>query len=84
MSIDDTTSTVVFAHRFTLPGLNRTYPAGAYLITTENERLDVSFSATRRVATRIALTRGATTEYVAIEPSDLAAALAADAATPPG
>ena len=77
-----TASTVVFTHRFTLPGLDRSYPAGAYLITTEDELLDVSFAASRRVSTRIALTRGAVTEHWEVSPVDLAAALAQDAAIP--
>ena len=78
----ETPTTVVFAHRFTLPGLDRSYPAGAYLITTESEPLDVSFAASRRTATRIALTRGAVTEHWPVDPVDLAAALAHDAAIP--
>ena len=71
--------TVTFAAPFTLPGLERSYPAGSYAVTTDDEQLDLSFSAFRRVATTIMLASGAVTQAWPVEPADLAAALAKDA-----
>ena len=76
--IHSRTSSVTFAAPFTLPGLDRFYPAGTYQVTTDDEQLDVSFSAFRRVATRIALSHGAVTESWPVNPVDLDAALASD------
>ena len=63
--------TVSFRSPFTLPGLDRTYPAGTYEVVTDEEQLDVSFTAFRRVETRIRLTSGANTIYWPIAPTDL-------------
>jgi len=70
---------VTFHLPFTLPGLDRSYPAGSYTVTTDDEQLDLSFSAFRRVATTIMLTSGAMTQGWLVTPTDLAAALAEDA-----
>jgi hypothetical protein len=76
-----TRSTIVtFGAPFTLPGLDRDYPAGSYRVETDEEELDVSFAAFRRVATTIMLASGATTEAWLVDPVDLEAALANDAA----
>lgn len=72
-------SVVSFAAPFTLPGLNRHYPAGDYRVNVDEEQLDVSFAASRRVATTIMLVWGATTEAWLVDPRDLEAALTADA-----
>ncbi|HEY2806652.1 MAG TPA: hypothetical protein VGI92_12415 [Gemmatimonadales bacterium] len=72
--------TVVFQSPFTLPGLDRSYPAGSYAIHADDEQLDLSFAATRRVATTILLTSGATTQAWPVQPTDLDAALQRDAA----
>ncbi|MEQ1902369.1 MAG: hypothetical protein ABL866_16750 [Devosia sp.] len=77
--IHSRTSNVVFRAPFTLPGLERDYPAGTYLVTTDDEQLDVSFSSFRRIGTTIALPRGPVTEYWTVAPVDLEAALAKDA-----
>jgi len=73
-------SVVTFRAPFTLPGLDRSYPAGDYTVTTDDEQLDVSFSAFRRVETRIALSQGAITQSWPVSPGDLEQALATDAA----
>ncbi len=80
--IHSRSSEVTFRAPFTLPGLERFYPAGTYVVTTDDEQLDVSFSAFRRVETRIALSHGAVTEAWPVNPSDLEIALAIDADTP--
>lgn len=79
--IRTSSSTVVFAHPFTLPGLGRFYPAGSYRLDADEEQLDVSFEAWRRVATTIFLSEGPSTMVWLVSPSDLDAALAADTAT---
>lgn len=75
--------TVTFAAPFTLPGLDRYYPAGSYAVQAEDEQLDLSFAASRRVATSIMLTAGAVTQKWPVTPADLEAALAADLAARP-
>lgn len=77
--IHSRTETVTFKGPFTLPGLDRSYPAGSYAVNTDDEQLDLSFSAFRRVATIIMLASGATTQAWLVNPADLAAALAKDA-----
>jgi len=69
---------VTFRHPFTLAGLDREWPPGTYVVDAEDEVLDVSFAAYRRVATRIRLTRGATTEFWPVSAHDLEAALQND------
>ena len=76
-----TSTNVTFVSRFTLPGLDHDYPAGTYRVDVEEEQLDVSFPAFRRVGTTIMLSRGAITLAHAVDPLDLEAALAADKAT---
>jgi hypothetical protein len=78
--IHTSSAIVTFAAPFTLPGLERSYPAGNYRIDTDMEQLDLSFAASRRVATTIMLTAGAVTEAWPVDPTDLAAALAKDIA----
>jgi hypothetical protein len=50
-------------------------------VSVDEEQLDVSFTAYRRVATTIMLVNGPTTRAWGVEPLDLAAALEKDAAT---
>lgn len=71
--------TVTFRSPFTLPGLDRSYPPGVYKVTADDEQLDLSFVAFRRVATTIILHAGAMTQAWSVQPADLEAALAADA-----
>ena len=80
--IHSRTETVTFRAPFTLPGLHRSYPAGSYRVNTEDEQLDLSFTAFRRVATVILLASGAETQAWLVSPVDLAAALASDATNP--
>jgi hypothetical protein len=67
---------VTFNAAFTLPGLDRHFPAGTYVVRVDEEPLDVSFAASRRVATTIMLTSGAMTQAWLVTPIDLEAALA--------
>ena len=61
--------TVTFVSPFTLPGLDRLLPAGSYTVETEDENLDVTFAASRRVATTIILKSGGVDAGVASEAS---------------
>jgi hypothetical protein len=50
-------------------------PAGTYTIDTEEELIDaLSFSAWKRVATVMQVTRGGATEYLPVDPDELSAA----------
>jgi hypothetical protein len=80
MTTETRSTTVTFRAPFTLPGLDRDYPAGSYRVNIDEERLDVSFAATRRIATVIMLASGAMTQAWLVEPADLETALANDAA----
>ena len=75
-----TTYTVIFTSDFRLPGWDESRPAGRYLVTTDEEQLDTSFLAFRRIATRIELQRGPIKSSVLISPQDLDSALKADRA----
>ncbi len=81
--ITSRSQTVTFTSPFTLPGLDRSYPAGSYIVQTDDQDLDLSFAASRRVATTILLTSGAMTQAWPVDPRDLATALAADATKRP-
>ena len=81
-------STVTFQHPFALEGLDRLLPAGIYLVETQEELLQsLSFTAYRRIATWISLaSRDGNPDQspvIGVEPEELAAALAADAAAVP-
>jgi hypothetical protein len=71
--------TVTFSRPFTLPGLDRDYPPGHYTVEADDEQLDLTFVASRRVATTILLTSGAMTQAWPVKAADLDAALARDA-----
>jgi hypothetical protein len=78
---------VTFRHPFELQGVDRTLPAGSYLVVTDEELIEgLSFPVYRRVATMIHVpTRaasGAAIEMVTIDPRDLEAAREGDAAKP--
>ena len=53
---------------------------GEYTVTTDEELLDTSFVAYRRVSTTIALPKGAVTRYIEVGPSELASAIEQDRA----
>lgn len=78
--------TVVFAHPFTLNGVEGTFPPGAYVIETTQEQLDSlpsSDIAYRRVSTTILLpsSKGSRNchQLIEVSPADLEAALTRDA-----
>jgi hypothetical protein len=77
---------VVFRRPFQIKGEDAPFPAGAWLVETEEEMLEaLSFPAWRRTATTIRPYRpvpGRTLRLVPIDPAELAAAQAADAAAP--
>ena len=80
-----THQTVTFARPFVVPGLDGAQPAGTYTVETDDELLQaLSVPAYRRLETRIRVRGGsgrAGFEQVArIDPGDLDAALAKDAA----
>lgn len=80
MTTRTTTEVVRFRASFSLPGLDESWPAGDYAVTTDEELLDTSFPAYRRVATRIVIQSGGVSQHVAIDPLELAAALERDRA----
>lgn len=78
-------NSVRFRGAFTLKGVDRTLPAGAYRILTEEVALDgISFIAYRRVSTSIVVPAGeASLEIAPIDPQDLEAAIQHDRLTFP-
>jgi hypothetical protein len=80
-------TTVTFAHPFELPGMDGVQPPGLYDIeTVETELLSNSVIGYRRVSTTIVPRATGTSSRLRqlsnIDPLDLAAALARDAAQP--
>jgi hypothetical protein len=78
-------TSVVFSHPFTLKGVDRTLPAGAYRVVTDEELIEeLSFPVYRRIATLIFVPsrQAGSEEMVAIDPRDLEAAQARDRAEP--
>lgn len=80
-----TKESITFAKPFSLAGLDGVQPAGTYKVITEEEELpNLSFVAWRRVATLMYLpaigTNSSKEQVVTIDPKDLAAAVARDAA----
>lgn len=73
-------SSVRFRGAFTLKGVDRTLPPGAYRILTEEAALDgISFIAYQRVSTSIVVPIGEGSQEIApIDPNDLEAALQRD------
>jgi hypothetical protein len=65
---------VVFRRPFLLSGFDSLQPAGAYIVDTEEELLDVP--------TVIQLSRAGATEYLPIDPIELHEALMRDGAQP--
>lgn len=83
MTTRTTARTVIFRRPFKLNAVDDVQPAGSYLVEVEEEQLDTSFPAYRRIATLIRLPgRSGSAELgrvVDIDPAELDAALAADA-----
>jgi hypothetical protein len=82
MTTRSLSKTVVFNRPFLLKGVDRTLPAGAYRVVTDEELIEgISFPVYRRVATMIFVpgSVGASSiEMVTIDPMDLQAALERD------
>jgi hypothetical protein len=89
MTTRTTKKTVTFTRPFSLSGFDGEQPAGSYSVETDEELLDgVSFAAYRRMATMMQLdaksgSHGGVLQVAVIDPLQLAAALAADAAHNP-
>lgn len=81
-----TERSVSFRGAFVVKGVDRTLPAGAYRIVTEEAALEgLSFLVYRRVSTAIMVPIGdASEESVTIDPKDLDAALERDRLAFPG
>lgn len=74
------TATVDFLRAFKLPGMDRAFPPGRYIVETDQEQIDrASGISWRRLETRIHLHSPGTIEVLTIDPDALARALAADA-----
>ncbi|HWM46042.1 MAG TPA: hypothetical protein VNR11_03905 [Xanthobacteraceae bacterium] len=75
---------VSFLHPFLLRDVGRVLPAGAYRVVTDEELIEgLSFPVYRRVSTMIVVPAGTpgAVEVVTVDPRDLQAAQARDAAT---
>lgn len=71
--------TVQFKAPFTLTGLQGLYPAGKYDVLDDEEQITgISWLAYRRVSTMIEVASGNKKSLVAIDPSELDAALEKD------
>ena len=85
MTIRTTQKTVTFTRSFTLDGSNEEFPAGAYIVETDEELLEgISFSAYRRILTLIHLHSErkfpGRMRMMTIDPDALEAALVRDTA----
>jgi len=78
-------STLTFSRAFTLKGVERSLPAGAYELVTDEELIEgLSFPAYRRVGSWLlapAQNSSISTEMIIVDPIELAAAHANDVAT---
>ena len=87
MSMRSTERTITFARSFRLSALDGPQPPGSYRLLTEEQRLEgLSFDAFQRVRTLLYLPAnarpGQVREVIEVDPAEVAAALAADAAAP--
>jgi hypothetical protein len=87
MTIRTTYRTLSFVRPFQLKDMDAPRPAGAYIVETDEERLqELSFTAYRRVATRLLLPSRPGSiqgETIEVDPLELDAAQARDAAAAP-
>jgi hypothetical protein len=84
MTMRSRRETVTFERPFTIKGIDRELPAGAYDVVTDEEMIEgLSFTSFRRVATMIMVPatapRGAALEMISIGAGDLADARRNDA-----
>lgn len=83
MTVRTSSETITFRHPFTLTGVDDLQPAGCYIVETDEELLQTSLPAYRRLSTLIRLPgRSGTMELariIEIDPAELSAALARDA-----
>jgi hypothetical protein len=73
---------LTFKHPFCLKGIDRTLPAGAYQVITDEQLIEgLSFLAYRRLSTMMVVPgkQASSIEMVTIDPLDLQAALDQDA-----
>ena len=85
MTTRTSSKTVTFRRPFRLKGVDRMLPPADYRVVTDEELIEgLSFPAYRRISTVIFVPApsGSAVEMVTIDPLDLQAALAQDAATP--
>jgi hypothetical protein len=83
MALRTRSTSVTFRHPFVLSGVEGVQPPGTYVVETDEEQiLELSFIAYRRIATTMVLPArmgGAVVrQVVTIDPADLEAALAKD------
>ncbi len=86
MTMRTTRKTVTFAHPFLLKGVDRTLPPGGYEVLTDEELIEgLSFPVYRRISTIIIVPGQShrAVEMVTVDPLDLQATQAQDAATHP-
>ena len=83
MTIRTNEKTVRFVRPFSLKGVERSFPAGAYRVITDEELIDgISLLAYRRVSTMILVPgglHGSSVEMLSIDPADIDAAQRRDA-----
>ena len=83
MTVRTTSKTVTFMHSFNLNGMDKTQPAGTYTVETDEELLQTSLPAYRRISTLMRLPARSIgtmlTQIVETDPVELARALARDA-----
>ena len=82
MTVRTTSKTVTFTRPFNLSGIDEVQPAGTYTVETDEELLQTSLPAYRRISTLMRLPARTTgtvrTQIVEVNPVELAAVLARD------
>jgi len=82
MTVRTTSKTVTFTHPFNLSGMDEVQPAGTYTVETDEELLQTSLPAYRRISTLMRLPARTTgtvlTQIVEVNPVELTAVLARD------
>jgi hypothetical protein len=82
MTVQTTSKTVTFTRPFNLSGIDEVQPAGTYTVETDEELLQTSLPAYRRISTLMRLPARITgtvlIQIVEVNPAELAAVLARD------